>query len=141
MAQRSDERIKYIDASLERVFDAISDPTKLARWWGPAGFSNTFHEYNFSTGGFWRLTMHGPDGKNYANENQFIEIQQNKKVVIEHHFTPHFFLSIDLTHTNNKTRIDWRQLFDTPEEYQKLAHIIGPANQQNLDKLEQVVLG
>jgi len=31
-----------IPASPEQVFAAIADPERLARWWGPAGFSNTF---------------------------------------------------------------------------------------------------
>ena len=38
--------------------------------------------------------MHGPDGKNYPNEAEFIDIVQNNKVVIRHHSNPHFTLTI-----------------------------------------------
>lgn len=31
-----------IPAPVEQVFAAFSDPERLARWWGPAGFTNTF---------------------------------------------------------------------------------------------------
>ena len=47
--------------------DAFSDPVRLARWWGPAGFTNTFTICEFKPGGQWSFTMHGPDGTNYPN--------------------------------------------------------------------------
>src|SRR5271170_926567 len=31
---------REIPASIEQVFAAISDPQRLARWWGPSGFTN-----------------------------------------------------------------------------------------------------
>ena len=33
---------REIPAPLAQVFAAISTPGRLARWWGPAGFRNTF---------------------------------------------------------------------------------------------------
>src|SRR4029450_11050374 len=50
------------------VFAAFEDSARLAVWWGPAGFTNTFKTYEFKPGGKWSFTMHGPDGKNYPNE-------------------------------------------------------------------------
>ena len=50
------------------VFAAINDPVRLARWWGPAGFSNRFDVFEFQAGGKWFFTMIGPDGKVYPNE-------------------------------------------------------------------------
>lgn len=34
---------REIAAWVSDVFAAISAPERLARWWGPAGFTNTFH--------------------------------------------------------------------------------------------------
>jgi hypothetical protein len=34
---------REIPATVEQVFAAISDSERLARWWGPAGFTNTFN--------------------------------------------------------------------------------------------------
>jgi uncharacterized protein YndB with AHSA1/START domain len=140
MNPRADEKIKIIDAAPAQVFEAIRDPNKLASWWGPDGFSNTFHAFDFRQGGSWRFTMHGPDGRNYENENCFREIQENKKVVIEHIHEPHFILTIELSGSGNETQVSWQQLFDSPEQYQSLVHIVSTANQQNLDKLERVVM-
>jgi len=35
----------------ELVFKAWTDPQHLAKWWGPKGFTNTFHEFDASPGG------------------------------------------------------------------------------------------
>src|SRR5580658_8139474 len=96
-----------IPASAEQVFAAISDPQRLARWWGPAGFSNTFHICDFKNGGRWSLIMHGPDGKNYPNENGFAEIEFLRKVVVQHVSEPKYRLTIALTPSARGTVVSW----------------------------------
>lgn len=64
---RSDARRSVLAASPSQVFAAMSEPARLARWWGPHGFASTIHEFEFKPGGRWLLTMHGPDGKDYPN--------------------------------------------------------------------------
>jgi uncharacterized protein YndB with AHSA1/START domain len=34
--------------SPEKVFSKYSDPDALARWWGPHGFANIFHSFDFT---------------------------------------------------------------------------------------------
>lgn len=68
---RAFKAAREIPASVEQVFAAFSDPGRLARWWGPAGFTNTFTNCEFKAGGRWSFIMHGPDGKNYKNEIVF----------------------------------------------------------------------
>jgi len=60
---RSDFRSKKLSAHPSEVFAAMSDPVRIARWWGPAGFTSTIHELELFPGGRWLLTMHGPDGR------------------------------------------------------------------------------
>jgi hypothetical protein len=48
---RSDTRHKIIPARPSEVFAAMSDPARVARWWGPAGFTNTMHKFEFAA---WR---------------------------------------------------------------------------------------
>ena len=52
----------------ELVFKAWSTPEHLKNWWGPKGFTNTFHEFDFREGGIWKFTMHGPERGNFENE-------------------------------------------------------------------------
>lgn len=125
----------------EEVFAAISDPARLARWWGPAGFSNTFETFEFRAGGRWIFTMHGPDGKNYPNESRFLEIVPNALVRIQHTNLPHFELSLALAPEGAGTRLTWVAVFEDAEFAEKLRSFLETANAQNLDRLAQVVGG
>ena len=87
---------REIPASVEQVFAAFSDPGRLARWWGPAGFTNTFSLCEFKQGGRWSFVMHGPDGVNYPNESVFAEIEAPNKLVVQHVSEPKFRLTIAL---------------------------------------------
>ncbi|ERE00393.1 hypothetical protein O166_14475 [Pseudogulbenkiania ferrooxidans EGD-HP2] len=129
-----------IPASREQIFAAISSPERLARWWGPAGFSNTFDVCEFQTGGRWSFTMHGPDGKNYPNESVFAEVAEPEKVVVEHVSSPAFRLTIALETRLGSTRVIWSQLFEDAGQAERLASIVIPANEQNLKRLEAEVL-
>lgn len=68
---------RFIPASPELIFQALRDPACLARWWGPKGFRNTFHEFDFKAGGVWRYEMHGPDGADYSNRSVFEEVSRS----------------------------------------------------------------
>jgi len=125
----------------ERIFAAFSDPEQLAKWWGPSGFSNTFNQFQFQPGGKWSFVMHGPDGTDYPNESEFIDIVPNEKVVIRHHSQPNFTLTITITGLGNGCKIHWLQEFDNDEVSRNVAHIVEPSNEQNLDRLTAVVGG
>jgi uncharacterized protein YndB with AHSA1/START domain len=112
----------------------------LARWWGPAGFTNTFNVCEFKTGGRWSFIMHGPDGQNYPNENVFAEIASPSKVVIQHLSEPHFYLTITLASSAAGTLVSWSQALESEEFAKRVQHIIVPSNEQNLDRLTVEVL-
>src|SRR3990167_4562223 len=104
---------REIPATPERVFAAISDPQRLSRWWGPAGFTNTFSLCEFKKGGRWSLVMHGPDGKNYPNESVFAEIEPPRKIVIQHVSNPKYRLTIVLSSSAAGTVVSWLQEFES----------------------------
>jgi RimJ/RimL family protein N-acetyltransferase len=140
-ADREFVHSRLIDAPREQVFAAIADPARLARWWGPNGFTSTFEVFEFRRGGAWRLMLHGPDGANYPNDNRFADIVAPERVVVEHLGSPHhFLLTITLTAQGARTQVRWRQVFDTAEEKQRMAAFVAPANEQNLDRLAAEVL-
>ncbi|MBB4843464.1 uncharacterized protein YndB with AHSA1/START domain [Paucibacter oligotrophus] len=117
------------------VFAAFAAPERLARWWGPAGFRNSFEVCEFRPGGPWRFTMHGPDGSDYPNEARFEEIVRERKIVIRHTCAPLFTLGIVLTPISTGTRLLWSQVFDDAAFAEAVRHIVLPANEQNLDRL------
>ncbi|HTB23277.1 MAG TPA: SRPBCC domain-containing protein [bacterium] len=130
-----------IPAPPDEVFAAISDPLRLARWWGPEGFSNTFHVCEFKPGGKWSLVMHGPNGGHYPNESVFAEIEPSKRVVVEHSSNPAYRLAITLEPAAEGTTVTWAQTFADPELARRMEPIVVPANAQNLDRLAAEVRG
>ncbi len=97
---------REIPAAVDQVFAAFS-PDRLARWWGPAGFTNTFHVCELESSGRWSLTMHGPDGHDYPNECIFAEVEPPRKVVVEHVSKPKYRLTIELIPSANGTVVSW----------------------------------
>ena len=131
---------REIPASVEQIFAAVSSPERLARWWGPAGFTNTFDVCEFRSGGRWSFVMHGPDGGNYPNESVFAEIDTPTKVVVLHVSEPKFRLTIALAPSETGTVVSWVQAFESSEVAGRIEHVVVPANEQNLDRLSAEVL-
>jgi len=127
---------RLISASPELVFKAYSDPERLANWWGPNGFTNTFHTFDFQPGGIWRYDMHGPDGTVYENTSRFEEITP-ARIVLQHMEPVHAFrMTMTLDDDHAQTRLTWHMLFDTAGECEKVRPYIPSCNEENFDRLE-----
>jgi uncharacterized protein YndB with AHSA1/START domain len=130
---------RVLSASPQEIFAAFEQPDRLARWWGPKDFTNTFEQFEFTPGGHWVFVMHGPDGANYPSENIFREIQPHAKIVIEHVGKPWYRLTVTLTARGDQTHLVWHQEFESAEFAAKMRPICEPANEQNLDRLEAIL--
>ncbi len=126
---------RLIEAPRDRVFRAFSDPVRLARWWGPKGFTNTFQEIDFRPGGRWRFVMHAPNGGEHPNESVFVDIVPEERIVLRHESPPPFELVITLADEGPGTRVGWRQIFPSAAERERIARFAVEANEQNLDRL------
>jgi uncharacterized protein YndB with AHSA1/START domain len=129
-----------IPARPAAVFAAFADPRRLARWWGPDGFRNSFEVCDFRSGGAWKFTMHGPDGANYPNESVFFAIETDHKVVIDHVCNPLFRLTVELEPSALGTLVRWTQVFEDAAVAAAVASIVEPANEQNLTRLAAEVV-
>lgn len=132
---------RKIPASPSRVFAAFEDAVRLAIWWGPDGFTNTFHSFEFKPGGKWSLVMHGPDGKNYPNENVFVEIEPARRIVYRHVSQPRYQLTVTLESTpDGGTLVGWDQVFENPDFERNMGEFLATANEQVLSRLSAEVL-
>lgn len=129
---------RIVNASQELVFSAWSDPNHLKNWWGPAGFTNTFNEFDFRVGGKWSFVMHGPDKGNYPNECEFIKIEKPSLIAWKRFSKPLFQVVFTFEEiSSKKTKIVFRMIFDTPEECNKLKPFVVDKNEENFDRLEK----
>ena len=83
--------------SPEAVYAAFACGPVLAAWWGPDGFTNTFHTFDFNVNGRWLFTMHGPDGQRYENTSFFAALEPACRIVIRHDCQPFFMLTVGLS--------------------------------------------
>lgn len=125
--------------SPDAVYGAFAAPEVLASWWGPDGFTNTFEMFEFAVGGRWKFVMHGPDGRDYANESVFTALQPGREVVIRHDCPPYFTLTVRLAPEAGGTHLTWEQVFDDAKTAQAVQQIVGPANEQNLDRMTRAL--
>lgn len=136
--ENSDREIlssRVFDAPREAVFQAWIDPDELRRWWGPKGFTNTFHAFDPRPGGEWLFIMHGPDGTDYKNRSVFVEIDAPNRIVFDHVSGPRFRATVTFADKDGKTELTWRMLFETAAEYDGVKGFAVDGNRQNLDKL------
>lgn len=121
------------------IYSAFARAEQLATWWGPVGFINHFELFEFTAGGRWHFVMQGPDGQQYPNQSFFAELEANRKIVIRHDCAPFFTLTVELTPLEADTVLRWQQVFDDADIAQAVRHIVEPANEQNLDRLMQLL--
>ena len=119
----------------EEIYAAFAEPNRLAQWWGPEGFTNTFEVFEFTLNGNWRFVMHGPDGADYPNQCIFQELEPAKKIVIRHSCEPYFTLNVFLEQEPTGTEVFWQQVFDDASVAEAVRPIVEPCNEQNLDRL------
>jgi uncharacterized protein YndB with AHSA1/START domain len=144
VAARQPERdivtVRLILAPRERVYAAWTDPGQMQRWWGPAGFSNTFHVFDLRPGGDWRFTMHGPDGTSYPNHCVFAAIRPGEQLIIDHIGEMHAFqILAGFYDCAGGTLVRFRMRFDDAAECAKVRTFAASANEENMDRLEAVL--
>ncbi|HET6403713.1 MAG TPA: SRPBCC family protein [Candidatus Thermoplasmatota archaeon] len=112
-------------ASPERVFAAWTDPAKLARWFGPDGFSTTTHRFELRPGGEWHHTMRGPDGREYPNRIRFVEVDPPRKLVYDHLSEPHFRTTVTFHPEGEGTRMLFEMRFQDPGAHRSAVETYG----------------
>ena len=68
------EQERVFDAPPERVFAFLTEPTKLAKWWGPQGFTTPEIHLDLRVGGGYRFTMQPPEGDVFHLSGDFLEV-------------------------------------------------------------------
>ena len=135
-ADREIVTTRVLNAPRELVFKAWIDPDQLVHWWGPKGFTNTFHEFDMRPGGIWRFVMHGPDGVGYQNKSVFVEVVNPERIVFDHVSGPRFQVVVTFAEQAGKTTLTFRMRFESAAECDKVKAFAVEGNEQNFDRLE-----
>ncbi|MGZ3803543.1 MAG: SRPBCC family protein [Pseudobdellovibrionaceae bacterium] len=117
---------RYFDVSVDLAFEAWSSHEHLSQWWGPDGFTITTKSINFSNGGIWDFIMHGPDGHDYKNKIQFIDIKKPHHILYKHlgdgegSKDVNFESRISFEAAGEGTNITMEQIFQSKDELERV---------------------
>ena len=87
----SDERdlvlSRLIDAPPHRVFEAFTRPELLKQWFAPLPWTIASAELDVRPGGSNLIVMCDPDGNEYPNRGVYLEVVENRRLVLTDAFT------------------------------------------------------
>src|SRR5262245_2892114 len=102
-------------APREVVWEAMTQATHVAKWWGGPGFSNPVCEMDVRPGGHWRHVMRFPDGRELAMHFVFVDVEKPERLVWRHanerprkEGSPAAVISVTLDDLGDRTR--WTML-------------------------------
>lgn len=72
---------RVFDAPRHLVFDALTKPELLKRWFGPRGHSLIVCEVDLRVGGAWRYVLRTPDGREMGMGGLYREIVPAERTV------------------------------------------------------------
>jgi uncharacterized protein YndB with AHSA1/START domain len=81
MNERTVNIVRVFDAPRALVWQAWTDPTMMAQWFGPRGFTIPLCELEVRVGGSLRIVMRGPDGNEYPMKGVFREVVAPERLV------------------------------------------------------------
>ncbi len=79
---------RVFDAPIATVWDAWTRPDALAKWWGPHGMTASA-TLDVRKGGAFSLTMHAADGADYPITGEYLDVVENRYLVMEMHLDDH----------------------------------------------------
>jgi uncharacterized protein YndB with AHSA1/START domain len=134
---------RLLKAPRELVYRVWTQPEHVMHWWGPAGFTNTIQHMEVKEGGEWTFIMHGPDGTDFPNRIEFLEVVEQERLVYIHgsgqeNDPNQFIVSVSFVEVGEHTRVTLRALFPTAEKLRQAIERSGAmeGGKQTMDRLE-----
>ncbi|HEY9502118.1 MAG TPA: SRPBCC family protein [Pyrinomonadaceae bacterium] len=136
---------RIFDASRELVFDALTTPELLKRWYGPTGWTLILCEIDLKVGGNWHFVVERPDGKKIGQKGVYHEVIRPERIVNTESWEDwdpgETLVTTTLVEINRKTMLTSISLFPSQEvrdiilksglddgakqSYQRLADLLG----------------
>jgi uncharacterized protein YndB with AHSA1/START domain len=109
---------RVFDAPRHLVFDALTKPELLKRWFGPRGWSLVVCDVDLRVGGAWRFVLRGPDGTEMGMSGVYREIAQPERSVHTERFDDYpgeSVVTAVLVEHDGKTTLTGTVLYESQE--------------------------
>jgi len=111
---------RVFDAPRRLIFEALTRPEHVKRWWGWRTSTFLVCEMDFRPGGSWRFVQRGPDGSEVAFRGVYREIVPPERIVNTFEFEGlpgHISVeTLTLVERDGKTTLTSTSRFDSAED-------------------------
>ena len=111
---------RVFDAPRRMVFDALTKPELLKRWFGARGWNLVVCQVDLRVGGTWRFVSRGPDGTDTGHGGMYREIVPPDRLVYTELFDDQSYpgeslITHDFVEQNGKTTLTSTLLYASQE--------------------------
>jgi uncharacterized protein YndB with AHSA1/START domain len=136
---------RTINAPIQLVWDAWTQPEHIANWWGPKGMETRVEAHELKEGGSWKFVMKMPDGRDFIAEGIYKELSAPTRLVTSADFKPMtegVTLEVILVADGDTTLFTFNVVHPT-EEYCKQQEAMGFYNgwASTFDRLQELLAG
>jgi len=135
---------RTFDAPRELVFKVVTDPSLIAKWWGPRQYETLVDTMDVRPGGRWRMIHDAGDGNTYGFKGVYHDVVAPERVVQTFEFEGapgHVALeTLTLEDDGGKTRYLAQSVFQSVEARDAMVQsgMEGGAR-ETLDRLDELV--
>jgi uncharacterized protein YndB with AHSA1/START domain len=79
---------RMVQAQPPQVFEAMTDPEQVAKWWGPEGFTCPEVTLDLRVGGAYRIAMQPSDGQLFHLVGRYVEVERPSRLAYTFRWEP-----------------------------------------------------
>ncbi|MFI4881379.1 MAG: SRPBCC domain-containing protein [Phycisphaerales bacterium JB064] len=133
---------RIFDAPRKLVWDAMTKPEQMARWYGPKGFSARVENHELKAGAPWTIIMIGPDGAEYPSKGVYLEVSPMDRIISTDEFGDDFEMDGTELPDGMSVVMDFEDAPGTSGERTRLTiRIIHPTTEDRRKHREMGVVG
>jgi uncharacterized protein YndB with AHSA1/START domain len=137
---------RTFDAPRDLVFEAVTQPEHVRRWYGCASMEVVTCEIDLRVGGKWRYVLRMPDGNNHAFSGEYREITPPSRIVCTENYEPigpghEMLATVTLEEKNGRTLFKNRLAYKSKADRDgHLQSGMEGGMQESLSRLEELVV-
>jgi uncharacterized protein YndB with AHSA1/START domain len=136
--------MRVFDGPRRLVFEALTKPEHVRRWYGPRRLTMTLCEIDLRPGGRWRYVLRDADGNEHAFSGVYREIVPPERIVSTEGYEAlpgHDYLAtVTLTERDGKTTLRSHLLYESVEDRDgHLQSGMEPGMNETFDRLNELL--
>ena len=134
---------RVFDAPRRLVFEVLTKPEHLERWWGPRGLTLVVCEVDLRVGGAYRFVQRAPDGQEFAFRGVYREVSPPERLVSTFVFEPmpehEALITVTLEERNGRTTLTETTLHGSVEARDAHFAAMEPGASESYERLGELL--